>query len=472
MSKKSRYPKPCKAHRGPVAVSEPKLLEEVPKLTLMEREVLAEFRPQMQVRLTELIAAAEQAFHQGHARECSVCKARMSSRGFKGLHYVTRFGEIRVASRVYRCEVCHKQGLKPDERPFLAYLGVDALGRVSGALARLVALLAVVAPFELARELVEELLGVRMSTMTVWRCVQRLGAAQHEHTQDLAAYHQHPNTDVKLQPDKVQSVVMLGVDGGALGMQVHPKRRKAPVNGEPLPPLPKVEEGHFREVKTGVLYLAQDRTSSRPGRQDLVKRLLVTCLGNADMAFGLLWSKLASLGWMGPDTVVVVLGDGAEWIWNRAKLFSNRCEILDFWHAVEKGWEWARARHGVASLEAEALMKGITAQLRAGKVVEVIAQLAGFKATSPEEQEKLLTLIKYYTDNQSRMQYALYVKKGYGIGSGAVESAHKQLLQARMRQAGMRWSEKGARNMLALRVLLLNGGWHELDRLAMVRAAA
>jgi hypothetical protein len=40
---------------------------------------------------------------------------------------------------------------------------------------------------------------------------------------------------------------------------------------------------------------------------------------------------------------------------------------------------------------------------------------------------------------------------GYGIGSGAVESAHKQVVHARMRQAGMRWSEAGARRLLALR---------------------
>ena len=48
---------------------------------------------------------------------------------------------------------------------------------------------------------------------------------------------------------------------------------------------------------------------------------------------------------------------------------------------------------------------------------------------------------------------------GYGIGSGAVESAHKQVVHARLRQAGMRWSENGARRLLALRLLLLNHDW-------------
>ena len=69
------------------------------------------------------------------------------------------------------------------------------------------------------------------------------------------------------------------------------------------------------------------------------------------------------------------------------------------------------------------------------------------------------------------MRYDEYLRMGYGIGSGAVESAHKQVVHARMRQAGMRWSEAGARRLLALRLLLLNGDWEVLDRFTMVSMA-
>ena len=75
-------------------------------------------------------------------------------------------------------------------------------------------------------------------------------------------------------------------------------------------------------------------------------------------------------------------------------------------------------------------------------------------------------LIGYYTENSTRMRYDDDLRLGYGIGSGAVESAHKQVLQARLRQAGMRWSVRGATHLLALRVLLLNGGWSKLDLLS------
>lgn len=66
------------------------------------------------------------------------------------------------------------------------------------------------------------------------------------------------------------------------------------------------------------------------------------------------------------------------------------------------------------------------------------------------------------------MRYDEYLRLGYEIGSGAVESAHKQVVHARFRQAGMRWSEAGARRLLALRLLLLNDNWALLDRMRMV----
>ena len=69
------------------------------------------------------------------------------------------------------------------------------------------------------------------------------------------------------------------------------------------------------------------------------------------------------------------------------------------------------------------------------------------------------------------MHYDEYLRLGYGIGSGAVESAHKQVVQARLRQAGMRWSEAGARRLQALRLLLLNDNGALLDRLRMVSLA-
>ncbi len=113
----------------------------------------------------------------------------------------------------------------------------------------------------------------------------------------------------------------------------------------------------------------------------------------------------------------------------------------------------------------------IAEDLRAGKVQDVIARLKRVRPKTLELRESLQALIRYYSENAGRRRYDEYLRLGYGIGSGAVESAHKQVVHARFRQAGMRWSEAGARRLLALRLLLLNDNWALLDRLRMVSLA-
>jgi len=294
-----------------------------------------------------------------------------------------------------------------------------------------------------------------------------LGESAARYSEALSQYH----WDSRGQGAPTQAappVVVLSVDGSMLGMQVRKQRRRRQ-GSEPLPPLPPVEEGKFQEVKTGVLLLPSERVETSPGRRSLVRRFLVSCLGDADDIFRQMYSQLRERGLLDTArTLVVVVGDGAEWIWNRTSIFVNRCEILDFWHALEHAWEFARACYGEESQQAARWVHQMAEDLRAGKVEEVIARLRRMRPRSPELREKLESLIRYYSNNVTRMHYDEYLRLGYGIGSGAVESAHKQVLHARFCQAGMRWSESGARRLLALRLLLLNDNWALLDRLTMV----
>jgi hypothetical protein len=241
-----------------------------------------------------------------------------------------------------------------------------------------------------------------------------------------------------------------------------------------VPPsaLPPVTDGRFREVKTGVLLRPAERVETSPGRHTVVRRMLVTCLGDADALFTHVWAQLREAGWLGPQTIVVVIGDGSEWIWHRATLFVRRCEILDFWHAMEYAWAYARLQFGEGARRAEHWTRRVAQDLKAGDVQAVIARLHTLHPRSPDSRAALETLIRYYTTHAARMQYDEYQRLGYGIGSGAVESAHKQVVHARLRQAGMRWSEVGARRLLALRLLLLNGEWGRADQLRLVQVAA
>jgi hypothetical protein len=152
-------------------------------------------------------------------------------------------------------------------------------------------------------------------------------------------------------------------------------------------------------------------------------------------------------------------------------MFVHCCEILDFWHALEHAWGFARLNYGEGSQQADRWIHQMATDLRNGKVKEVIARLQRMRPKTPELRESLQSLIGYYSANAGRMRYDEYLRLGYGIGSGVVESAHKQVVHARFRQAGMRWSKAGARRLLALRLLLLNDNWALLDRLAMAAVA-
>jgi len=352
--------------------------------------------------------------------------------------------------------------------PLLDLLGVEP-GRISGTLARLLALLAVVAPYPLAAKLAGLLLGVKISAMGLWKVTQRLGEPAARHSEGLSHYHADSRSE-GASTHNAPPAVVLSVDGSMLGMQVRKQRRRRQA-GETLPPLPPVKEGQFQEVKTGVLLLPSERVETSPGRHSVVRRYVVSCLGNADDIFARLYGQLRELGWVGPHTVVVIVGDGAEWIWNRATRFVRRCEILDFWHALEHAWGFARLNYGEGSQQTARWVHRVAEDLRAGKVDEVIARFERMRPKTPELREKLQSLIGYYREHAGRMHYDEYLRLGYGIGSGAVESAHKQVIHTRFRQAGMRWSESGARRLLALRLLLLNDNWVLLDRLKMVSVA-
>jgi hypothetical protein len=152
-------------------------------------------------------------------------------------------------------------------------------------------------------------------------------------------------------------------------------------------------------------------------------------------------------------------------------MFSHRVEILDFWHAIEKAWGFAHLRDGEGSKGSHRWIHKLAQELRAGKVLTVIARLKALELSAPELVEKRDELVRYYTSNAQRMRYDEYLRCGYGIGSGSVESAHKQVVHARLRQAGMRWSVVGAQHLLALRLLLLSRQWGQLDTLRLSTAA-
>ena len=144
----------------------------------------------------------------------------------------------------------------------------------------------------------------------------------------------------------------------------------------------------------------------------------------------------------------VFVTDGAAWITNWiTKSYPDALQILDFFHVCEK----------LATVAA--LFPGHThwfeeqkALLLAGELALVRASITELKAF--EGKQELLT---YVENNAFRMNYAVYREAKLMISSGPIESAHRTVLQARMKRSGQRWSDAGCDAVVKLRVAYRSG---------------
>ena len=140
----------------------PVLPDALPLFVLLEREVEIEYRPQMLAALQKKVDAVAQAART-RAPACPYCGQPMRRQDTRPVSWRARCGSLRAPASRYRCRPCRYAC-----RPLLDLPGVEP-GRISGALARLLAVLAVVAPYPLAGRLAELLLGVSISPMGIWR---------------------------------------------------------------------------------------------------------------------------------------------------------------------------------------------------------------------------------------------------------------------------------------------------------------
>ena len=134
----------------------------------------------------------------------------------------------------------------------------------------------------------------------------------------------------------------------------------------------------------------------------------------------------------------------AEWIkqWMDQR-YPNALQILDYYHAVEY---LAQAIQGL--LLPHGWLENQRKLLLESQLDQVVENVKALKYLSVEKRDKLLN---YYDKNRYRMDYKAYRQAGYCIGSGAIEAAHRTLIQQRMKPSGQRWSPNRAQQLLKLR---------------------
>jgi len=216
------------------------------------------------------------------------------------------------------------------------------------------------------------------------------------------------------------------------------------------------EEG-WKEVKTGRLFAAKDVVGIQPKRNIITNSLYVCHLGDHRQ----FTRKMEA--YCDEYQRKICVADGAPWIWNWLEnAYSETVQILDFYHAAEKLGTCAHY-YFPNEPQRKAWLEQQKQRLLNNEVKQVISTVEQLPSVKNKEAKKAREdLLRYYRTNQQRMQYKTYLEQGYLIGSGPIESAHRHVVQHRLKLSGQRWSKPGAQAILQLRAYQKSNRWSEL----------
>ena len=222
----------------------------------------------------------------------------------------------------------------------------------------------------------------------------------------------------------------------------------------------------YREMKVGVIFeaergrerseLAPDVWIDTPKENSMRYVARRTAKGDFDQ----LLYGLARQSGLEQARQIVVLGDGAPWIWKLAcEHFPEAVQIVDLYHAQEHVWQVARAVYGPQTEAAAAWAKAACDLLVYGKIEELVAAIASLPPIAPNPGESRSVpekAVDYFTSNAERMRYPTFRAQGMHVGSGIAEAACKTVVATRLKRCGMRWTPDGLDALLPLRTAVLN----------------
>jgi Uncharacterised protein family (UPF0236) len=166
------------------------------------------------------------------------------------------------------------------------------------------------------------------------------------------------------------------------------------------------------------------------------------------------------------QTPLVFIGDGAKWIWNWVdEYYPKSIQILDFYHCKEHLFAFAKKYHPKDEDLARKWVDACIDKLLAKKADELLAAIEQLPCNHKELEKEKGKLYNYLQNNQKRINYGLYKEQGLLFGSGAIESANRDIIQKRMKLSGQRWTLSGAQQMLNLRVCFKSGQSKILNQL-------
>ena len=359
---------------------------------------------------------------------------------------LTAVGTAQMQRPYYLCPHCH-QGQFPADAE------LDVVNtEFSPGVRRMHALVGQDAPFDRGREQMKVLAGLEVTAKSVERTAEAIGEdiAQREREQMQQAI----QLDIPVVVGKPVPILYIEMDG--TGVPVVKKEtvgRQGKTDGQPA---------HTREVKLGCVFTQTKCDKEGFPIRDPGSTTYTGAIETAEEFGKRIYLEACQRG-AGSAVKKVVIGDGAEWIWNLADLhFPGAIQIVDLYHARQHLWELARKLYPNDAGKQKAWMKKHQRRLLdKGKIEKLVLTLRSIDATNPEVIEKIRIETNYFERNAERMRYPKFRRQHLFVGSGVIEAGCKTVIGSRLKQSGMFWTVRGANAIVALRCCHLNGNFED-----------
>jgi len=354
---------------------------------------------------------------------------------------LTTVGQVQVSRPYYLCPHCHT-----GQFPVDVELDIERT-EFSPGVRRMQALVGQQAPFDHGREQMKVLAGLEVTTKSVERTAEAIGGdvAQQEQQQIQRAV----QLDLTIPIGQPVPILYVQMDG--TGVPVVKKEtvgRQGKTDGQPA---------HTREAKFGCVFTQttwdEEGFAIRDPDSTTYTGAIETAVEFGKRIYLEAWKR----GWSRAKKKVVI-GDGAEWIWNLvAEHFPDAIQIVDLYHARQHLWEVARQLYPHEEVKQKAWMKVHQKRLLdKGKIEKLVGALRSIEAANPQMAKKIRTEADYFERNAERMCYPKFRRQHLFVGSGVIEAGCKTVIGARLKQSGMFWTVQGANAILALRCCHLN----------------
>jgi hypothetical protein len=372
---------------------------------------------------------------------CSVCGTDMKSEGLRSKSVVSMLGEGSYLRRYWTCPECGTHAVPKDKA--VGLFGTSFTLGIKRASARLGGRDA----FAGGSEALLELCGVFVSTKEVERMAEAAGKAASVLEASLikAAFSPAGLPASEGLPTPVMYVECDGTGLPMVSAELSDRPGKQPDGSSKT-----------REMKVGCVFTQSATDKDGLPVRDERSTTYVAAIECADEFGRRLYAEAVSRG-SAKAVTLVVIGDGAKWVWNLADThFPGAVQIVDLYHAKEHLFKLIKGV--VTDDEKRRRLEGwLVPLLEGGDIPALLKGIHALPAADAQQSNLIDGEAAYFEGNAKRMDYASFRARGLFVGSGVIEAACKNVIGKRMKQSGMHWSVRGANCIAALRCAILSG---------------